>query len=287
MNLSKSKIIQYAGIIGIFLALSYLYYSPVLEGKKLITNDTSVWKASSKEIFEHREKYGEEPLWTNSMFAGMPSYQISVNYPGNVIKKVQRVFQVFRIPVAALFLTLLGFFILLLIYDIKPWLAMAGSIAYAFGSYNFILLAAGHNTKAYAIAYMAPMIAGIIMSFRKNRIVGAALTGLFLTFEILANHLQITYYALLILLVYGASEFWFAIKEKKLSGLTQSFGVLLVVALLAAGSNFAPLYTTAEYTDYTMRGGSNLSSDDKSAETGLDKEYATRWSLGVGETFSL
>jgi len=287
MNIPKSKIINYASIILIFLAISYMYFTPVLDGKKLITHDTSVWKASSKEIFDHRAEFDEEPLWTNSMFGGMPSYQISVNYPGNIMKKVQRAVQFMGIPVSALFLTLLGFFILLLIYDIKPWLAMAGSIAYAFGSYNFILLAAGHNTKAYAIAYMAPMIAGIILSFRKNRIAGAALTGLFLVLEIMANHLQITYYALLILIVYGASELWFAIQDKKLGDLSKSLGILVFVAILAAGANFAPLYTTAEYTEYTMRGGSNLSTTDKSAETGLDKEYATRWSVGVGETMSL
>ena len=287
INLSKSKISTYTLITVIFIVLSYIYYSPVLEGKKLITNDTSVWKASAKEIFEHREKYGEEPLWTNSMFSGMPSYQISANYKGNLVKPIQKFFQVFNIPVSALFLTLLGFFILLLVFDVKPWLAATGAIAYAFGSYNFIILAAGHNTKAYAIAYMAPMIAGIILSFRKNRLAGAALAGLFLSLEIAANHLQITYYALLILIVFGLSELWFTIKESKFLNLSKSFGLLAIVALLAVGANFAPLYTTMEYTDYTMRGGSNLSTSDESAKTGLDKEYATRWSLGTGETLTL
>ena len=287
INLSKSKISTYTLITVIFIVLSYMYYSPVLEGKKLITNDTSVWKASAKEIFEHREKYGEEPLWTNSMFSGMPSYQISASYKGNLVKPVQKLLQIFKIPVSALFLTLLGFFILLLVFDLKPWLAATGAIAYAFGSYNFIILAAGHNTKAYAIAYMAPMIAGIILSFRKNRLAGAALAGLFLALEIAANHLQITYYTLLILIVFGISELWFTIKESKLLNLSKSLGLLAAIALFAVGANFAPLYTTMEYTDYTMRGGSNLSTSELSAQTGLDKEYATRWSLGTGETLTL
>lgn len=287
MHLTKSKSFTYAAIIGLFIVISFAYYSPVLEGKKLITHDTSVWKASAKEVLDHREKYGEEPLWTNSMFGGMPSFQISAKHSGNLLKPAHKFLQIFKIPVSSLFLAMLGFFILLLVYDVRPWLAMTGSIAYAFGSYNFILLAAGHFTKASAIAYMAPMIAGIILSFRKNRLAGAALTGLFLTLEILSNHLQITYYALLILLVYGASELCFAIKEKQLPNLIKTFGVLAFVAILSVGANFAPLYTTAEYTKYSMRGGSNLTTSDKSSESGLDKEYATRWSVGIGETLTM
>ena len=287
MKIPKSDITTCIAIIFIFLVLSFLYYSPVLEGRKLITNDTNVWKASAKEVFEHREEFNEEPLWTNSMFGGMPSFQISVNYTGNLIKPVIKFVQIFKIPVSALFLTLAGFFILLLVFEVKPWLAMAGSIAYAFASYNFIILAAGHNTKAYAIAYMAPMIAGIILSFRKNRLAGAAITGLFLTFEIFSNHLQITYYALLILIIYGFSELTYSLKEKRVQDLIKSLGVLIIVTFLAVGSNFASLRTTMEYTKYTTRGGSNLTTVDNDANDGLDKEYATRWSVGIDETLTL
>ena len=269
----------------VFTALSFIYFSPVLEGKKLVTNDNNVYRASAKEIIEHREKYHEEPLWTNSMFGGMPAYQISVKYKGNLIKPFLNSLQSFRFPVAAIFLMLLGFYILLIVYGVNPWLAIPGAIAFAFCSYNFILIAAGHNTKAYAIAYMAPMIAGIIMAIRKNRLAGAALAGICLAFELIANHLQITYYALLIVIIYGISELIYAIKEKKVPGLIKSLGVLVVAVILAAGTNFTHLNTTLDYTKYTTRGGSNLSQEENTS--GLEKNYVTGWSIGIDETLTL
>jgi len=269
----------------IFTALSFIYFAPVLEGKKLIANDTNVFRASAKEIMEHRATYHEEPLWTNSMFGGMPAYQISVKYKGNLIKPFLNSLQIFRVPVASIFLLMLGFYILLIVYGVNPWLAIPGSIAFAFCSYNFILLAAGHNTKAYALAYMAPMIAGIILAIRKNRLAGAALAGICLAFELTANHLQITYYALLIVIIYGISELIYAIKEKKVPGLMKSLGVLVVAVILAAGTNFTHLNTTLDYTKYTTRGGSNLSKDENAS--GLDRAYATGWSIGIDETLTL
>ncbi len=269
----------------IFTALSFIYFFPVLEGKKLVTNDNNVYRASAKEIIEHRAKYHEEPLWTNSMFGGMPAYQISVKYKGNLIKPFLNSLQIFRFPVAAIFLMMLGFYILLLVYGVNPWIAIPGAIAFTFCSYNFIIIAAGHNTKAYAIAYMVPMIAGIIYAVRKNRLAGAALAGVCLAFELIANHLQVTYYALLIVIVYGISELVYAIKEKRLQGYLKSLGVLVVAVVLAAGTNFTHLNTTLEYTKYTTRGGSNLTQDEN--KTGLDKTYATDWSIGIDETLTL
>jgi len=269
----------------IFTALSFIYFPPVLEGKKLVTNDNSVYRASAKEIIEYREKYHEEPLWTNSMFGGMPAYQISVKYKGNLMKPFLNSLQIYSFPVAAIFLMLLGFYILLIVYEVNPWLAIAGAIAFTFCSYNFILIAAGHNTKAYAIAYMAPMIAGIILAIRKNRMAGAAIAGICLAFELIANHLQITYYALLIVIIYGISELVYAIKEKRIPGFLKSLGVLAVAVTLAAGTNFTHLNTTLDYAKYTTRGGSNLSKDENAS--GLDRAYATGWSIGIDETLTL
>jgi len=269
----------------IFAALSYIFYFPVLEGKRLVTNDNNVYRASAREVIEHREKYGEEPLWTNSMFGGMPAYQISVRYKGNLVRPIMYFLQGFRIPVAALFLALLGFYILLVIYGVNPWLSIPGAIAFAFCSYNFIIIAAGHYTKTYAIAYVAPMLAGIILAMRKNRLAGAAIAGICLTFELISNHLQVTYYALIIVIIYGISELFYAIKEKKVPGLMKSLGVLIIAVILAAGSNFTHLNTTREYTKYTTRGGSNLSKDENTS--GLDRSYATGWSIGINETLTL
>jgi len=269
----------------VFAAVSYIYFFPVLEGKRLVTNDNNVYRASAREIIGHREKYGEEPLWTNSMFSGMPAYQISVRYKGNFMRPVMYFLQSFKIPVAALFLALLGFYILLVVYGVNPWLAIPGAFAFAFCSYNFIIIAAGHYTKAYAIAYVAPMLAGIILAMRKNRLAGAAIAGIFLAFELISNHLQITYYALLIVIIYGISELYFAIRDKKLPDLLKSLGVLVIAVILAAGTNFTHLNTTREYTKYTTRGGSNLSKDENTR--GLDKTYATGWSIGINETLTL
>jgi hypothetical protein len=268
-----------------FIIITYIYFAPVLEGKKLIANDTSVYKASAKEIIDYREKFKEEPLWTNSMFGGMPAYQISVGYKGNLTRNILNIFQSFRFPVAAIFLALLGFYILLLVYGLNPWLSIPGAIAFAFSSYNFIILAAGHNTKAYAIAYMAPMIAGIILATRKNRIAGAALTALFLSFELISNHLQITYYALMLVIIYGISELVLAVRDKTLPDLMKSLGFLIIALILAVGSNFTQMNTTREYTKFTTRGGSNLSINEN--KTGLDREYATGWSIGINETMTL
>lgn len=285
----KKSILSDYGIhiiaVVLFAAISYIFYFPVLEGKRLVTNDNNVYRASAKEIIEHREKYGEEPLWTNSMFGGMPAYQISVRYRGNLVRPLMYFLQSFRIPVAALFLMLLGFYILLVVYGVNPWLSIPGAIAFAFCSYNFIIIAAGHYTKAYAIAYVAPMLAGIILAMRKNRLAGAALAGLFLAFELISNHLQITYYALLIVIIYGISELYFAVREKKVPGLLKSLGVLVIAVILAAGTNFTHLNTTREYTKFTTRGGSNLSIDENTK--GLDKTYATGWSIGINETLTL
>ncbi len=283
INLSKYGVYFIAVLV--FTAISYIYYFPVLEGRKLVTNDNNVYKASAREIIEYRGKYKEEPLWTNSMFGGMPAYQISVRYKGNLVRPIMYFFQGFRIPVAALFLALLGFYILLIVYGVNPWLAIPGSIAFAFCSYNFIIIAAGHYTKAYAIAYVAPMLAGIILAIRKNRLAGAAIAGICLAFELISNHLQITYYALLIVIIYGISELFFAIKEKKVPDLMKSLGVLIIAVILAAGTNFTHLNTTREYVKYTTRGGSNLTRDENTS--GLDRAYATGWSIGINETLTL
>jgi hypothetical protein len=287
--MKKTKLsgyVVYLIAVLVFTALSFIYFFPVLEGKMLVTNDNNVYRASAKEIIEHREKFHEEPLWTNSMFGGMPAYQISVKYKGNCLRPVLYFLQSFKFPVAAIFLTLLGFYILLLVYGVNPWLAIPGAIAFSFCSYNFILIAAGHTTKAYAIAYMVPMIAGIILAIRKNRIAGAAMAGVCLAFELISNHLQITYYALLIVIIYGISELVYAIRDKTLPDLMKSLGVLVIAVILAAGTNFTHLNTTLEYTKYTTRGGSNLTKDEN-ASSGLDKAYATGWSIGIDETLTL
>lgn len=270
----------------LFTVVSFIYFYPVLEGKKLNAHDTKVYEGSSKEISDYRETHGKEPLWTNSMFSGMPAYLISVLYPGNLFKHLDNILKLYKTPVAALFLSMLGFYIMLLFFRVNPWLAMAGAIAYGFSSYLFVSLSAGHNTKAYAMAWMAPVIGSVVYSFRKHALAGAALFSLFLTMQIMANHFQITYYTGIIVLVFGIFELINAVKEKILPGFIRTLGLLVVGALIAFSVNFAPLYSTWEYSKESTRGKSELSKAEGTNETGLDKEYITQWSYGIDESLT-
>jgi hypothetical protein len=273
--------------ITLFLLITVVYFSPVLEGKRLKTNDNTVYISSAREINDHRDKYGEEPLWTNSMFGGMPAYLISTLYPGNLIEKIDRVLKAFKVPVAAIFLTMVGFYVLLLFYGLNPWIAGAGAIAYSFSSYLFIILGAGHNTKAYAIAYMAPLIGSIVFAYRRNAIAGAIFMAWFLSLELIANHIQITYYAILTLAIFGITELIFSIRKKRLLEFIKTTGILIIPLLIAVSVNFGNMLTTYEYSKYSMRGKSELEQPPGRRSDGLDINYATQWSYGIGETMTL
>ena len=211
----------------IFTVISFVYFYPVLEGKKINAHDTKVFEGSSKEIRDFRAEYGKEPLWTNSMFGGMPAYMISVKYPGNLFKHLDDLLKIYKTPVAALFLAMLGFYIMLLLFRVNPWLAMAGAIAYGFSSFLFASLSAGHNTKAYAMAWMAPVVGSAIYAFRTDGFKGAALFALFLSLQIMANHFQITYYTFIILIVFGIYELIDVMKRKTIPSFLKSFGLKL------------------------------------------------------------
>ncbi|HCC71039.1 MAG TPA: hypothetical protein DEQ09_07815, partial [Bacteroidales bacterium] len=240
-----------------------------------------------KEIQDHRNEFNEEPLWTNSMFGGMPAYLISTYYPGNIFKPVYDLFRSPGIPIAPILLLMLGFYIMLLSFRVNPWLSLLGSIAYGFSSYFFIILAAGHNTKAMALAYMAPLIGSIVYAYRRDRITGSILTAIFLTLQLIANHLQITYYTFIIVLIFGIVELVHSIKTNKLPDLMKTTLMLAGAAIIALSINFANLYVTFEYGKYSMRGKSELSTDPEDKTSGLDRSYATNWSYGIDETLTL
>jgi len=271
----------------IFIVVSFVYFYPVLEGKVLKANDSTVSKINSKEIQDFRDKNGREPLWTNSIFSGMPAYLISTKYPGNLIKHADAVLRIFKMPVSVLFLSMLGFYILLLIFGVNSWLAIAGAIAYGFSSFFFQVLVAGHNTQAIALAYMAPMIGGIYYAYRHDALKGALLTAFFLSLEIQANHPQITYYALICLLIFGIVEFIYSWKNSTVIKFLKTSALLIIPFIIAIGINFASLYTTYEYGKYSIRGKSDLTNENKNVSSGLNKDYITYWSYGVDETFNL
>ena len=286
-NLFK-KSAPYLAALFIFLAITVVYFSPMFEGQRLRQHDISMYKGMSKEIVDFRAKTGEEPLWTNSMFGGMPAWQISVRYKNNLFRYVDRIIRLGLPPSASyVFLYFLGFFILLLVLRVDPWLSIVGAVAFALSSYFFIILGAGHTSKAHAIGYMAPVLAGIILTYRGKLWSGGLLTAVALTLEIIAGHLQITYYLLLLVLVYGVYQLIKSWQEKRMAYFWKATAVLLGAAALAVAINITPLWGTAQYGKYTMRGKPVLSKEKQNKSGGLDRDYITAWSYGIGETWSL
>lgn len=275
-------------IIGVFIVLCFIYFSPVLQGKQLYQGDVLQAKAMQREIMAFKEKDGKAPLWTNAMFGGMPAYQIWTQFPKNVTSYIIEFFKtVFPNPVDTVLLYLLGAYLLLSVLRVKPWLAAAGAIAFAFSSYNFIIIEAGHSNKAYAIAFFAPILAGIILTLRGRYLLGSALTALFLAIEIRSNHIQMTYYLFLAIIILIAIELYKAIKNKETSLFFKSAAYLFVAAFIGIAVNTSMLWTTYEYGKETIRGKSNLRSEGNAKPSeGLDKDYAYGWSQGVKECFT-
>jgi hypothetical protein len=270
-----------------FLAVSIGYFYPVLQGERLLQPDVTKYKGMSKEISDYREKTGEEALWTNSMFSGMPAYQISVEYKYNFKSYLNRIYQLgLPQPVKYLWLYLIGFYILLISLRVNPWISIAGATGFAFSTYFLIIIAAGHNTKAQAIGFMAVTLAGILLAYRGKYLLGGVLTTLFLAFQIGANHLQITYYLFIIVFFIALYELLFAVKKKKMPNFLKATGILFIAAIIALSTNISKLILTYEYGQDTTRGPSELTINQDNKTSGLDKDYATAWSYGLQETFT-
>jgi hypothetical protein len=272
----------------LFICISFLYFTPVLEGKQLLGGDTEGWMCMAKETLDYNATHDDVTLWSNSMFGGMPTLQISMTQPNNIAKYYDVIPLIFPPMIYNLMLYLIGFYILLLAFKVNPWLAIVGAIAFSFASYNFIILVAGHNTKAIVIAYMAPIIGGVFMTFRSKRLLGSLVTLIFLSLAIRANHVQILYYTIIVLIFFAIVEIIYCIKNKEYISFLKSSGMVLFAAVLAIGVNATALITTYEYGKYTMRGESNgLTMDTQSSQHGLNSDYITQWSYGIDETMTL
>jgi len=285
----KNNLLPIISAIVVYFIISIVYFSPVMQGKVLAQHDKMVWVASSKEIKDFKEKTGEKTLWTNSMFSGMPTYLINALREGNELMFLHKALTLndsFR-PVSFLFLYLFGFFLALLVFGVNPWLSLVGAFAFAFSSYFFIIIQAGHITKAIAIGYMAPILAGVYLAFNKKELWGTILMSIFLSLQILINHLQITYYTFLIILVYVIFYTIYAFREKQIRLFLKASAYLLVGGLLAIGSNFLNLSVVYDYGKDSTRGKSELTGDKENKTSGLDKDYITSWSYGQLETFTL
>ncbi|MBC8083696.1 MAG: hypothetical protein H7Z21_10835, partial [Hymenobacter sp.] len=286
-----------------FLGLAVLYFSPIVfEGKTLSQGDIVQFNGGAHELQVARAA-GHEVLWTNSMFSGMPTYLISTRFPGDLSNYLHGLFTL-GLPavVANLFLALLCGYILCVALGLPLLVSGVGAVALGFTSYNIVILAAGHNTKSLALAYAPLVLAGLLVAFRRDKWLGTALFALGLTMNVRSNHLQITYYLLLLVVLFGIVELVFALREKRLPDFLGRTALLGAAALLAVGVSFGRLYVTAEYGKYSIRGRSELKSpppaapgqqaappgdDGGTGGSGLDRDYAFGWSYGVGESITL
>ncbi len=289
----QKRLLPHLAAVLIFALLTVVYFLPYFRGMTLNQGDVTQWEGMSKEIADWNKIHPNDPaLWTDAMFGGMPAVQISLSFTGNFVSKVfQAVGVVFPYSSSYMFMMFIGFYIFLLCLDVSPWLAIAGAIAYGLSSFTIISIEAGHNTKVQAMSLIAPVIGGVILAYRKNILLGAAITALFLSMTIDSNHIQIAYYLLIVL--GGLAVFYFGldIKEKRVAHFFKASAVLVVAGLLALLPNFANLWSTQEYAKDTMRGGSSELTQKKvqAKGGGLDIEYAGRWSYGLmdGEILSL
>ncbi|UCG28325.1 MAG: hypothetical protein JSV24_02905, partial [Bacteroidales bacterium] len=287
-KISFKSSLPYISALAIFIIISFAYFPDYLEGKTLQQSDIRWWEGMSKELNDYRAETGTFTLWTNSMFCGMPTYLITGPPSLNLLSKLHTILNLFHArPPSHLFLYLMGFFIALLIFRVNPWLSIAGALAYAFSSYFFVLIEAGHLTKVQAAGYMTPIIAGVFLAFRGRLLLGSVLTGLFLCLQLVVNHLQITYYTLLIILVFGIIELVEAIRKGRMILFSKTVAVLILAVLLAIGSNMVNFWLTYEYSKYSTRSRSELTMNPENKTSGLDKDYITAWSYGIDETLTL
>lgn len=272
--------------IVLFLVISTIYFSPVLEGKRLQSSDGAQFKGMSKEIVDYRNATGKEALWSNNMFSGMPAYLTSTLYSGELISKIQKSVTSISQPVMILTLSFSFFFMLCILLDIGVWTAFAASLAYGFMTFTFVVMVTGHLTKAHALTYTSLIVAGILVAFKKNKIGGSLIAAIGLSLMLSANHLQMTYYAAILALILGITYLIFAIKEKTLPDFTKTAGFLLIAVIIAVGTNFSRLYTTYEYGKFSIRSQSELSLNNENKSSGLDKEYILDYSYDLGEAMT-
>ncbi len=280
--------------IVVFWILAAVYYYPAYQGNRVKQGDITQYRGMSHEIRAHQEEFDENPLWQGNMFSGMPSYQTTkVEYNGNVIEYINDLlYTLMPNPIGVTFMYMLGFYLLMLCIGLNPWLSVFGAIAFGFSSYFFIIVEAGHNSKALAIAYMSPVLGGIILAYRKKVILGSLITAIFLALEIYANHLQVTYYLLLTILAVGILYLIKYVQEKRMIDFAKNTGFLIIALVIAILANAGNLLTTYEYSKVSTRGKSELTihpengQQENIAKQGLDRDYITRWSYGKEESFS-
>ena len=285
----KNKhILSIIGAIIAFAAITLVYFSPVLQGKRIKQHDIEMHLGMSQEIIQYREATGEQTLWTNAPFGGMPAWNISIQPKGNLTNPVYKGLTLgLPHPIGSVFICMLGFFVLLLVLECGFWISFIGAIAYGFTSYLFIVIGAGHNAKAMAMAYMAPVIAGVLLTYKGKYLWGWLLTAFALAFEVRTNHLQITYYLALMIVILVIAELISDIKHHRLGHFIKASTGLAVAAIIGVLTCSTALYGNYEFGKETTRGKPVLTRNESNQTKGLDRDYITQWSYGKGETWSL
>ena len=279
-------------VVIVFAVISFAYFMPAdMDGRILFRHDSAASKGLGHEKELYQQQTGETTRWTNSVFGGMPTYQMSPSYGSTkVLDQVTKAYHLW-LPdyVWYVFVYLLGFYIMLRAFDFRQSLAALGSIIWAFSSYFFIIIAAGHIWKVWALAYLPPMIAGVVLAYRGKYLKGLLLTAIFSAFEVNANHVQMTYYYLFIILFMVIAFLVEAIQKKQLARFGKATAVCAVGALIGISLNLSNLYHTWQYGQETMRGKSELVKKNSANQTssGLDRDYITQWSYGIDETWTL
>ena len=271
-----------------FIVVNIIYFYPQLEGKVIQQGDTVVYKGMSQELRDYKAKTGEEVLWTNAMFGGMPAYQISNTAKGNMLRHVDKTYSLlFNRPIGYFIGLMLGFYILLSLLGVNAWLSILGAIAFGLASNHLVLFEAGHNTKLRTISYFALIVAGVMLAYKNKYLLGGVVFALGMGLNVFANHPQMTYYLGLALGIYVLIEGIYSMRENRLGEFVKASGVLLVGVLLALGTSTSTLWTTYEYSKDTMRGDPILIKQDNtssgntsSSVSGLDWDYAMQWSNG-------
>lgn len=286
----KAFLIHFFALV-LFVIAALAYFSPVLQGKVIEQSDIIQYTGMAKEQNDFRKLYDEEPYWTNSAFGGMPTYQLGANYPHNYVKKLDKLIRFLPRPADYLFLYFIGFYILLCCLKVDFRLAALGALAFGFSTYLIIILGVGHNAKAHAIGYLPMLLGGIVLVFRKKYLWGFVLAAIAMALEIGANHYQMTYYFMLLVLILGVAYLVDAVRKKKLKHYFISVGILLGAVFLGIAANATGLLATKEYADWSTRGKSEITinPDGSSKENtgGLDKAYITQWSYGITESLNL
>ena len=291
MQVSFKKFIPHILILIGFAVVSLAYFNPVLQGKQIFQNDIKHYKGMSKQQTDYRAESGEETYWTNSAFGGMPTYQLGAKYPHNYIKKLDLALRFLPRPADYVFLYFLSFFILLLVMKVDYKLAALGALAFGFSTYLIIILGVGHNAKSHAIAYMPLVLSGIVLTFRGKYVSGFLLTTVAMGLEICANHYQMTYYLLLLVIILGIAYLYDAYKKTLIPHFFKTVGILILAVILSIGLNATNILATQDYVKESTRGKSELTITpegfNKEVTEGLDKEYITEYSYGLAEIFNL